>query len=149
MNEIITKRPAEKNDFEFAKNVHHLAYHDVVLKQFGSWDEKMQDGFFERSWIPETHQIIYFNNVPAGYCSFINYPDHIFASELVILPEFQGKGIGSKLLTNLIKESDEKSIPIKLQVFKQNRAQELYRRLGYKDVEEEGTHIKMEYVPSK
>lgn len=147
--EHITRRPAESSDFEFARKTHHLAYHDVVLKQFDNWNEKMQDGFFERSWVPETHQIIYFDGVPAGYCSFINYPDHIFASELVILPEFQGKGIGSKLLSDLIKESDEKGIPIKLQVFKQNKAQELYRRLGYKDVEEEGTHIKMEYVPNK
>ncbi|TSC54544.1 MAG: hypothetical protein LiPW30_10 [Parcubacteria group bacterium LiPW_30] len=148
MNEIISIRPAEKDDFEFARRTHHLAYHDVVVKQFGNWDEKMQDGFFERSWVPETHQIIYFNEAPAGYCSFIYYPDHIFASELVILPEFQGKGIGSKLLSDLIKESDEKVIPIKLQVLKQNKAQGLYRRLGYKDVEEEETHIKMEYVPS-
>lgn len=68
--EKITKRYATNDDREFARNAHHKAYHDVVVKQFGSWDEKLQDGFFDRAWKPETHEIIYFEGSPAGYCSF-------------------------------------------------------------------------------
>ena len=42
----ITKRRAEATDAEFARSVHHRAYRDVVIRQYGMWDEKAQDDFF-------------------------------------------------------------------------------------------------------
>jgi hypothetical protein len=44
----ITKRPAENFDTEFVRHVHHLAYRDVVIRQYGAWDEKVQDEFFAK-----------------------------------------------------------------------------------------------------
>ncbi|MEK7185507.1 MAG: GNAT family N-acetyltransferase [Patescibacteria group bacterium] len=143
----ITKRIATESDTEFARKVHHSAYHGVVVRQFGNWDEKIQDDFFAKSWKPETHEIIYFNGVACGYCCIEYKPDYIFASELVILPEFQGRGIGSEILNKLKQESEQKKIPIKLQVFKENQARHLYRRLGFKDVGSKGAHIEMELDP--
>lgn len=147
MKELITLRPTTESDTEFARQVHHAAYHDVVVRQFGSWDEKMQDDFFARSWKPESHQTIYFDGKPCGYYSVEYKPDFIFARELVILPEYQGKGIGSKILKGLIEESKRKHVPIRLQVFKENKAQHLYRRLGFKDAESADAHIQMVFNP--
>ena len=47
MREILFKDADRKADFEFGRFVHHAAYQDVVTRQFGSWEEKIQDGFFE------------------------------------------------------------------------------------------------------
>lgn len=33
-------RVATEEDIEFARKVHHEAYHDTVVAQFGTWDEK-------------------------------------------------------------------------------------------------------------
>lgn len=143
----ITLHPATKEDTEFARNVHHTAYHDVIVEQFGGWENEMQSGFFDRSWTPEKYEIILENDIPVGYCHFDRLKDSIIGNELVILPEFQGKGIGTKILQQFMKEAIEKNIPFKLQVLKKNKAQSLYRRLGFVDTGENDTHFKMEFVP--
>lgn len=149
MEPIITKRPATDADTEFAKNVHHTAYHDVIVRQFGSFDEKMQDDFFFKTWKPETHEIIISDGVDAGYFSIESFSDHIFAHELVLLPEFQGKGIGSKLLKEVLRKAKTNNIPVQLQVLKENSAQDLYRRLGFKETGSNATHIQMEFNPDE
>lgn len=149
MELMITKRPATDADTEFARTVHHTAYYDVIVQQFGSFNEKMQDDFFFKSWKPETHEILLSDGIEAGYISIEYFPDHIVAHELVLLPEFQGKGIGSKLLKEVLEEAKIKHIPVQLRVLKKNIAQDLYRRLGFKDIGENETHIHMEVKPTE
>jgi ribosomal protein S18 acetylase RimI-like enzyme len=146
MKEII-KRPAQENDEVFARKTHHTAYHDVIVRQFGDFDEKMQDDFFDKSWKPKTHEILLSNQQEIGYCSIERFDDHIRVHELVLSTEFQGKGFGSKILTDLINEAKDKNVPIKLQVLKENQAQYLYRKLGFQDTSETDTHIQMEFNP--
>ena len=43
----VTRRPAREPDTEFARQIHHLAYRDVVERQFGPWVEADQDNFFQ------------------------------------------------------------------------------------------------------
>lgn len=145
MRVSITKRTATKADTDLAREIHHEAYHDVVLRQFGSWDEKLQDDFFNDDWEPSAHDIILADNEICGYTRIRREPDHIFLDELVFLPKFQGKGIGTSILKELIEESRRKKLPIRLGVFKENRAQELYRKLGFKNVGTTDTQFKMEW----
>ena len=149
MENQITRRAATENDTEFARRTHHAAYHDVIVRQFGSFDEKAQDEFFAKGWNPETHEVLLRGNSEVGYCSIERFPDHILAHELVLSPEFQGRGIGSKILGELLDEARAKHIPIKLQVLKENREQYLYRKLGFKDAGSTDTHIEMEFNPDK
>ncbi len=39
--------------------------------------------------------------------------------------------------------------PTRLQVLKENKAAELYRRMGFKQIGETETHFEMEYNPSE
>lgn len=144
----ITKRPATEADTEFARKTHHVAYHDVIVRQFGVFDEKIQDEFFVKSWKPETYEILLSEGVKVGYSSIEHLPDYIFVHGLVLSPEFQGRGIGSKILKEVIEEAKKKNIPIRLQVLKENQAQHLYRRLGFRDIGLTDTHIQMEFDPN-
>ncbi len=140
----LNRRPAEEKDTEFARQVHHRAYHDVVVRQFGSFEEKAQDKFFESAWKGSKHEIIYANGKPCGYFSMDESENEITLHELVLLPEFQGEGIGSKILSEVIEVAKVKNIPIRLEVLKENKAGELYRRLGFKQNGETETHFQME-----
>ncbi len=145
----ISRRQATEADTKFARTTHHTALHDLIVRQFGSFDEKMQDEFFAKSWKPETHEILVSDSADIGYCSIVRTPGHIFLSELLLLPSAQGKGIGTRMLGELIEESKAKNIPITLQVLKENQAQHLYRKMGFKDVETNSKHIQMEFSPSQ
>ena len=67
--------------------------------------------------------------------------------ELVLLPEFQGQGIGSQLLKEVIDKAKAMNIPAHLGVLKENRAANLYRRLGFIQTGETETHFLMEFKP--
>jgi ribosomal protein S18 acetylase RimI-like enzyme len=141
----IRRRVAKFDDIEFARSVHHKSYHDVIISQFGNWDTEAQDKFFESGWKNGlNHEIILCNNVTCGYCSFEKTDRSLILSELVILPKFQNRGIGSKFLKEKIEEAKTKMIPVKLQVLKANRAADLYEKLGFVKIDETKTHYKME-----
>ena len=146
---VISKRPATAEDTGFARQVHHSGYHDTVVRQFGEWDEAMQDKFFDAAWNADPHEILMSDESDCGYCAIERHPDHIFLHELVVSDEFQGQGIGSKVLQELIDEAKAKEIPIKLQVLKENEgARRLYLKFGFKDTEITDMHYLMEYNPS-
>ncbi len=141
-------RPATTQDIGFARMTHHAAYRDVVIKQFGNFDKKIQDKFFADSWSDRAHEIFIFKSQPIGYESVEYLPDHIFVHELVILPEFQGLGIGSSFLRKLQAEARKKKIPIKLKVLKENSAKDFYQKLGFEVINSDDLHIKMKFNPA-
>ncbi len=140
---LLERRPATSSDTEFARTTHHEAYREVVSRQFGAWDEALQDRLFEESWIPHKFEIVLCDGNPCGFLSIEDRPDHIYVSHIVIVPQFQGRGIGSRLLNEEMRRGREAKSPLRLQVLRENRAIELYRRLGFKECGTTETHICM------
>lgn len=66
----------------------------------------------------------------------------LFINEINLLKEYQGKGIGTKLLSDILYNNLDRRII--LQVFKDNPAINLYKRLGFKIYNETETHYQME-----
>jgi len=146
---MITYQLADRErDFEFARHVHHTAYHDVVVRQFGSWNESMQDDFFKAAWREFPHYLMSRDGVVVGIVSYIELGNTIHVNEIQIVPHYQGQGIGTAFLTERIEEARHRKIPLTLQVLRENRAIELYRRLGFVPYAESDTHIKMEWRTS-
>ena len=81
------------------------------------------------------------NSVPAGWLKL--FEDHInkkfFVSSLYVLPEFQGFGLGKKLLNEAYRIAKEKQFSkVWLGVMKQNvKSLEWYTKVGFVFVEEE------------
>lgn len=101
--------------------------------------ENIEDIDYEKvlSWIREKIQnhindysIIFVDGTKAGYYRFCKNADNKFEiDDLYILPQFQNKGIGSKVIYQCCAEVDE---PVILYVFvKNHRAVSLYKRLGF------------------
>ena len=139
----IAKRPALATDTEFARSVHHRAYRDVSVRQFGPWDEKAQDEFFAAGWSAAAHEIVLCDGVPCGYVRVEYRESDIHVHELVIDPEFQGRGIGSHILREVIAHAMARRVPVRLDTFHVNHAVNLYRRLGFREVGKTDTHVLM------
>lgn len=145
MKEIVFKDADREADYEFGRLLHHAAYQEVVTRQFGSWEEKIQDDFFKEGWNRAPHKIILVDGNAVGIYSVAEYPDHIFFSELQISPEYQGKGLGTKIMKEQMQYAKKRDLALRLQVLQENRAQELYLRLGFLVIENTNTHVKMEW----
>jgi GNAT superfamily N-acetyltransferase len=141
----ISRRPATEADRDLARRVHHAAYREAVERQFGRWVEAEQDRFFADGWAGARHEIVLCDGQPCGYVCVEERADDVHVRELVIMPEFQGRGIGTALLGEAIERARDRGVPVRLGTFHRNRAAELYRRLGFREIGRTGTHILMEW----
>ena len=60
--------------------------------------------------------------------------DFWYLSIIGILPEFQGQGLGPKLITNVLEKTDSLNVPTYLETFTP-RNMTFYERLGYRSVQ--------------
>ena len=89
----VTRRPATAADADFARAVPHRAYRDVVVRQFGSWDESLQDRFFERDRSSGGFDVVLREGTPCGYLALGDDDVILTVRELVIAPKWQGRGL--------------------------------------------------------
>jgi ribosomal protein S18 acetylase RimI-like enzyme len=143
----VTRRPATGTDTSFAREAHHGAYREAVERQFGAWDEAKQDHFFARDWADAEFEMIEVDGVTAGYACIEERDADFHVREIVIHPDFQGRGIGSAVLRETQEHARAKGVPVRLGTFLTNRAAELYRRLGFRETGRTETHVLMEWRP--
>jgi ribosomal protein S18 acetylase RimI-like enzyme len=141
----ITTRPAVDADKDFARVVHHLAYREVVEKQYGPWDEDDQDRRFAGNWDSGEFDALLRDGEMCGYVSVEIGPDQISIRELVIHPKFQNQGVGSTFLLQVMAKAKVLKIPVRLGTHLLNRATAFYQRLGFREFDRTETHVLMEW----
>jgi len=68
--------------------------------------------------------------------------------DITILPALRGAGIGSALLNHILAQAASRQLPVTIHVEQFNPALNLYKRLGFRLVEERGLHLFMKWVPT-
>ncbi len=142
----LTTRIAQEDEKDFVYALNRTVYRDVVIQQFGDWDESGQQQYFEEKWTRVVYRIIEYNGTPIGVFSMTEHPQEHVIHEIQLLPAFQGRGIGSTLIHQKIVRAHAQHVPLRLRVLIHNvRAQQLYARLGFVTSETTDTYMYMEY----
>ena len=144
---IVSRSPLD-NEKEFVRNIHHRGYRDVVVAQFGSWDEQRQDQFFEQKWANANMSVLEVDGTACGFATVEEHPAEVRLVEIVIDPDSQGRGIGTAFVQQLIDRAKDLDLAVRLQVLIENRAIELYRRMGFKEYDATETHLLMQRCES-
>lgn len=85
------------------------------------------------------------NGGPAGRI-YIDRQDSLLAVvDIALLPEYRGQGAGTALMQAVCAEARAAGKKVSICVEKFNPAQNLYRRLGFREVADEGIHWIMEW----
>ena len=137
-------RKYENYDYEFVYEVKKNAYKKYVEQCWGKWDDIDQKNRFKESMEKtfDRTYIIMFNDEKIGFYQgqVVNERTY-YIENICIIPEYQGKGIGSKLLKEKLEEN--KGRDIEIQYFKQNPVGNLYKRLGFEPNGETEFHYQM------
>ncbi len=141
----VTRRAATDGDIEFARQAHHLSYREASEAQFGPWDDAAQDRFFESDWRDAQFEIVLADGEPCGYVCIEDRPEDLHVREIVIHPAFQGRGIGSGILREVIERARQRRVPVHVGTFRKNRAVGLYKRLGFRETGTTDTHVLLEW----
>ena len=92
--------------------------------------------------------VIEHDGSPIGRLRVVRSTDKIILAGIQLLPEYQNKKIGSRLIEQLKHEAEQKSIPLHISVEKDNpNAQRLYERLGCQVVGQDDKEYHLEYRP--
>jgi GNAT superfamily N-acetyltransferase len=143
-NLLISLRPATPADSDFAYQVKKVALGDYVKKTYGRWDEVFQRQFHDRQWQPAGTQIVVASGTDAGGVWCTAHSDHISVDGIYLLPQHQGRGIGTYLLSRLRDEAFRVGKSVRLWVMKVNPAFKFYKQVGFSVIGETETHWHME-----
>lgn len=132
--------PTVEEDRSFFVYVHHTAYRDVIEKMFG-WDVLLQNSYANASFDDGGIQLIWLKNERIGVVGRDILDDCLWLKELFILPNYQGQGIGSYVVSQAIKQSIELGKELRLRTLKVNLgAKRLYERHGLSVIKETDIH---------
>ena len=84
-----------------------------------------------------------------GYRCVARNVDAIILVDVALLPEYQGRGIGTRLLQPLLDEADAARLPVSAHVEEANPARRLYARLGFETVASDGAHLAIRREPAR
>jgi ribosomal protein S18 acetylase RimI-like enzyme len=139
-------RPATPDDRQFAYEVTEATMRRYVEQTFGPWIPEIQKEIIEKSFDPNTHQIVTVNGEVAGILALEMHDSHIQLEKLYLLPSFQRQQIGSQLVKQLIHSVSVSNKPIRLRVLAVNSgARRFYERLGFIATEVTPQRVFMEH----
>ncbi len=130
---------------QFIYDLKKEVYKKYVKKTYGEWNEEIQKKLFDRFMKENTKNIelIYLKDELVGFYNGNTKDSKTYEiGNICVKSEYQNRGIGTAVLNEILFE--HKGQDIKLQVFKINEnAIKLYKKLGFKKVEENETHYIM------
>ena len=141
--EELSFRKAHTSDSEFVFTVKKAAFREYVEQVWG-WDDNYQRELHNRRFAAQDVCIIQFRGTDVGFLSTSSTPDTLKVNQLFILPEYQGKGIGSACMMDIVDDARLEEKSVALQVLKVNtRGTAFYQRLGFLIIGESSTHLQM------
>ena len=143
----VNLRQATIADSEFAYQTKKAAFRPYVEVVWG-WDEAEQREMHDRRFASQKLQVTQMAGTDVGILAVVREPDCVKVNQLLVLPECQRRGIGEACMREVIKEAKRGGLPVRLRVLKVNtRAVSFYRRLGFEEIGDNGTHVEMEKLP--
>lgn len=149
---LLSLRPATPEDEVFLHGLYASTREDVRSWNSGEEDVKefllmqysMQDLYFRAHYPEAALSIVQNGGEDTGRIYVDRSAKEIRLLDITLFPRYRNRGIGSMLLGEIIRESEDKRIPARLMVERFSRARTLYERMGFSIIEDTGTHFQME-----
>lgn len=155
-NTTISLRPATDRDTDFLLRVFASTRRQELSQTGWSQDEveaflniqfEVQRQFYKETFKNARFDIIETYGKLAGNLYVARHNGEIRILDIALLPEYRNKGIGAQLIKELLAEATDKNVPVRVHVEQGNPSLSLYRRLGFKQIENQGLYRLMEKRP--
>lgn len=137
-------RDAGVKDIDFILDIRRETIKKYIDEIWG-WDDQFQKTDFVENFNPELNKIITLDGCDIGVLEKNVNAKELNITELELLSEFQGKGIGTAILIDEIEQALKMDLSINIGTFKSNiNAIRLYERLGFEIINVTETHVLMQ-----
>ena len=127
--EALTFKKATKEDLEFLLWLRKETMVEHYIKAGKKVNEENLLSRINHHF--EHAKIILLNEQKIGLLKVSESNTEIEIHQIQVAPNYQNKGIGRQIIKSILQESSTKKIPVKLSVLKINKAQTLYKNLGF------------------
>ena len=111
-----------------------------AVESMWGWDEDRQDTLFDGDFSPANQQIVQVEARDVGVISVTRRPPELFLDNIQVVPDYQGQGLGTALISDLQDRARTEDVALALRVNLRNRARLLYKRLGFVITGQSDTH---------
>lgn len=127
----VVRRPATPADFDVTLAIKKQALGPYIEQVWG-WEDEFQRAFHFENFKPDSTTLLLCEGQEIGLLEAEEQFNCFFIQSLLIVPEFQGRGIGTALLNEFITKALAVNKPVRLDVLQVNKsALKLYQRLGF------------------
>src|SRR4051794_34958363 len=113
----IAVRPATSADYEFAFELGREVYHELVVRQFGAWDDARHRESFDQQWTTQQTSIVIRAHARVGVLCVEDGPEDVVLHEVQVCPGCQGQGVGTEIVRGVMEHAQERGVPLRLRVF--------------------------------
>ncbi|HEX6179035.1 MAG TPA: GNAT family N-acetyltransferase [Thermoanaerobaculia bacterium] len=159
MTEIaFSLRAATDADYDFMRLLYHSS-RDEEMKLFPFTEEQkltFLDWQFQCQWAHYREhyptcdwKIIEIDGAPVGRLLVDRWSDQIRIVDVALMTGARGKGVGSRLMREVMAEGKAAGKPVTIHVEVFNPAQQLYKRLGFEQADSSGAYHLMRWTPDQ
>lgn len=152
----LTLRPIAAEDRDFLSRLYASTREEELAPV--PWTREQKDAFLRFQFEAQhkhyvehypgaSFDVVLADGEPAGRLYVVEWEGEIRLIDVALLPEFRGRGLGSRLLDGVLARGAACDKPVTIHVERQNPAQRLYRRLGFRTIGEHGVYELMERRP--
>ncbi|HXD44376.1 MAG TPA: GNAT family N-acetyltransferase [Pseudolabrys sp.] len=132
-------------DADFVVALTETVMCDHAVRTWGRWDPAYHRAEYHRAFGRLEHSIVICDGTEAGYLAIHRRDEVDYLQWLLLLPAFQNRGIGSAIVSDLIRTAAPGK-PLQLRVLPVNAgARRLYERLGFAVTHTEGDFVYLEH----
>lgn len=141
--------PATHADQPWLEALRRSVYQELFFATWGRWDEGRHRQHCSECWERGDIYIVELESGQVGMIQLHDHADILEVGEVQIQPSHQGRGIGSRLLRDVIARAHAQMKAVSLSTGLANlRAVRLYERLGFQHVSQSETHFHLESKPA-
>ena len=118
------------------------------LTRVGRFDPDRARERFSLGFNPEYTRFINFGGLRVGFVVVKPETDGLKLDHLYIEPDYQGRGIGGKVLQSLFSTADQLGLPISVTALRDSDSNSFYKRHGFKYQDEMEWDINYVRMPS-
>ena len=115
------------------------------------WDEVKEKEIFTKYYDFSSYQIsvIALDGSDIGYLKIDCSDEEIFLANIHLHPDYQNRGIGSRIIESLLADTAKRGVRVSLKVLKVNHAaRRLYEKFGFSVEEEAEDYFLMRALPN-
>jgi ribosomal protein S18 acetylase RimI-like enzyme len=141
-------RPATAADLPFAFALYRDLMHALTVEQL-PWKEEGQHNVVARGIDSGAVHLVLVEQEAVGWVQINELPDAVELGQIYLRREWQGRGLGTELVRAVKRRARAAGKPAKLSVMRNNpRAQALYERLGFREVERDRYKLHLRWEPA-